>query len=66
MKYLVRIYYSGYCTYEVEAENEGAAYNIARNLPIDENEMLSTLEGWRFADDIKVIEDNENYGEVYK
>jgi hypothetical protein len=52
--------YSGYCTYEVEAENEGAAYNIARNLPIDENEMLSTLEGWRFADDIKVIEDNEN------
>ena len=60
MKYLVRIYYSGYCTYEVEAENEGAAYNIARNLPIDENEMLSTLEEWRFADDIKVIEDNEN------
>ena len=60
MKYLVRRYYSGYCTYEVEAENEDAAYDIAINLPIDENEILSTLEDWKFADDIEVIEDNED------
>ena len=60
MKYLVRIYCSGYCTYEVEAENEEAAFNIARNLPIDENEILSNLEDWQIADDIEVIEDNED------
>ena len=29
MKFLVRRFYSGYCTYEVEAENEDAAYNTA-------------------------------------
>ena len=60
MKFLVRRFYSGYCTYEVEAENEDAAYNIAINLPIDEDEVLSTLEDWRHADEVEVIGDNEN------
>ena len=60
MRYLVRIYYSGYCTYEVEAENKKFAFNTARSLPIDENEILSTLEDWRFADEIEAIEDNED------
>ena len=56
----VRRFYSGYCTYEVEAENEDAAYNVAMGLPIDEGEILSTLEDWRHADEIEVIEDDEN------
>ena len=60
MKFLVRRYYSGFCTYEVEAEDEDAAYNIARHLPIDEDEILSTLEDWRHADEVEVIEDNED------
>ncbi len=60
MKFLVRRYYSGFCTHEVEAEDEHAAYNIARNLPIDEGEILSTLEDWRYADEVEVIEDDEN------
>ena len=60
MKFLVRRYYSGFCTYEVEAEDEDAAYDIAINLPIDEGEILSTLEGWRHADEVEVIEDNED------
>ena len=60
MKFLVRRFYSGYCTYEVEAENEDAAYNTAIDLPIDEGEILSTLEDWRHADEVEVIEDNEN------
>ena len=60
MKFLVRRYYSGFCTHEVEAEDEAAAYDIARNLPIDEDEILSTLEDWRHADDVEVIEDNED------
>ena len=60
MKFLVRRYYSGFCAYEVEAKNEEAAYNIARHLPIDEGEILSTLEDWRHADEVEVIEDDEN------
>ena len=60
MKFLVRRYYSGFCTYEVEAENEDDAYDIARDLPIDEGEILSTLEDWRYADEVEVVKDNEN------
>ena len=60
MKFLVRRYYSGFCTDEVEAENEDAALNIARDLPINEAEILLTLEDWRYADEVEVIEDNEN------
>ena len=60
MKFLVRRYYSGFCTYEVEAENEDDAYNIALDLPIDEGEILSTLEDQRHADEVEVIEDDEN------
>ena len=60
MRYLVRLYYSGYCTYEIEAENEEFAFNTARSLPIDEDEILSNLEDWQLADEIEVIEDNED------
>ena len=60
MKFLVRRYYSGFCTHEVEAEDEHAAYNILIDLPIDEGEILSTLEDWRYADEVEVIEDNED------
>ena len=60
MKFLVRRYYSGFCTYEVEAENEDDAYDIARDLPIDEGEILSTLEDWRYADEVEIVKDNEN------
>ncbi len=34
MKYLIRTYYSGYCTYEIDAESEEFAFNTARSLPI--------------------------------
>ena len=60
MKFLVRRYYSGYCSYEVEAENEADAYNIAVDLPVDEGEILSTLEDWSDADEVEVIEDIED------
>lgn len=63
MKYLIRRYYPGYCTYEVEAENEELAFNTARNLPIDENEILSTLEDWQLADEIEVIAGLERQAE---
>ena len=60
MKFLVRRYYSGFCTHEVEAEDEDAAYNIAIGLPLDEGEILSTLEDWSDADEVEVIGDDED------
>jgi hypothetical protein len=53
MKFIVRRYYSGYCSYEIEAENEDEAYEKAINLPIDESEVLSTLEEWRECDQVE-------------
>ena len=42
--YEVKTYYTGYCTYEVEAENEETAIIKASTLPINKNEILSNLE----------------------
>ena len=53
MKFIVRRYYSGYCSYEIEAENKDEAYEKAISLPIDESELLSTLEEWRECDQVE-------------
>lgn len=58
MKYIVRRYFSGYCTYEVEADSEGAAWELARGLPINYQGISSTLEEWEECNEIKPIEDN--------
>jgi hypothetical protein len=58
MKYQVRRYFSGYCTYEVDAISEEEAYELSRNLPINENELLSTLEPWQECDEIEPIQDD--------
>ena len=49
-KFEVQIYYSGFCTYEVEAENEEQSIEQARHLEIKKNELLSNLENWKEAD----------------
>lgn len=54
-KFEVKIYYSGFCTYMIEAENTEEAIIIARNLPIDQNEILSNLENWKEADEANII-----------
>lgn len=46
MKFTVRKYYSGFCSYEVEAADEESAYEKVKSLPIVENEILSSLEEW--------------------
>jgi len=51
----VKIFYSGYCTYEIEAENENEAIIKSRNLPMNNNELLSNLENWKEADTAKEI-----------
>lgn len=50
-KYEVKIYYSGFCTYKVEAINENEALEKGRFLAIDNNELLSSLEHWKDADE---------------
>ncbi len=55
MKFTVRRYFSGYCTYEIEATSKDAAYKKARNMPIHADEILTTLEDWKDCDEVKPI-----------
>lgn len=56
MNYLIRKYYSGYCTYEIEAENENDAFEKTLVLPLDYEEILQTLEEWRECHEIEADE----------
>lgn len=53
MKFIVKRYYSGYCTHEIDAENSEEAYEMAKNLPFEENELLRTMEEWTECDEIE-------------
>jgi hypothetical protein len=44
------IFYSGFCTYKIEAANENEAIIKARTLPVNNNEILFNLENWEEAD----------------
>ena len=59
-KFEVKIYYSGFCTYQIEAKNEADAITKARNRQIDTIELLSNLENWKDADTVD-LKDYENY-----
>lgn len=59
-KFEVKIYYSGFCAYQLEAKNEAEAIIRARNRQIDDTELLSNLENWREADTAE-LSDYENY-----
>ena len=54
MKFIVRRYFSGYCTYEIDAPTEDAAREKAINMPIDGDEILLTLEDWKDCDEIEL------------
>ncbi len=56
MKYIVRLYYSGYCTHEVEADDEDEAFQKASQLPIDLDEVSATLEEWEDAAEVELVE----------
>ena len=51
----VKIFYSGFCTYEIEAENDSDAIIEARKLPMNNDELLSNLENWKEADTAEEI-----------
>ncbi len=49
-KFNVDVYYTGFCTYQIEAESEEEAILKAREEAIDIDEISSTLENWEEAD----------------
>jgi len=56
--YRTTIYYTGFCTYEIEAQDEAEAILKARILPVNQNEIITNLENWEEADtatEIKII-----------
>ena len=52
MRYIVRMYYSGYISKVVDAESEEDAILKARKEPVDMDEILPTLERWESADEV--------------
>ena len=46
----VKIYFSGFCTFEVSATDQVDAILRARKLPINNNELITNLENWEEAD----------------
>ncbi len=52
MRFTVRRFFSGFCTYEVYAEDEISAYEKTKRLPIDKNEISNSLEEWKICDEI--------------
>lgn len=58
-KYEVNIYFSGFCTHEIEANSSGKAIEKARQLPINKNKILSNLENWFEADEAVEVHKNE-------
>jgi hypothetical protein len=59
-KYEVKIYYSGFCTYEIEAEDESDAITKARTRQVDSGEIVSNLENWEEADSAELVNYENN------
>jgi hypothetical protein len=57
MKFIVRKYYSGFCSYEVDAADEESAYEKTKSSPVNENEILSSLEAWKDCDEVTPCND---------
>jgi len=58
MKFEITKYYSTFCTFQINATNEKEAYQLVNKLSIDENQILSNLEDWCDADEIRKISDS--------
>lgn len=54
MRFVVRRYYSGFCTYEIESDREDQAYAIAQGMPKNNGEILETLESWEECDQVEL------------
>ena len=58
MKFKVIRYFSTFCTYEIEAKDDDEAYQKSKELPADENEIMSHLEDMNDIDEIEISENN--------
>ena len=58
MKFLIRKYYSGYCSYEIEANDEAQACDMVKEMPPNYDEVLETLEDWEECNEIELIPNN--------
>ncbi len=45
----VQVYYSGYCSFVVEADSENDAIILARENPVNKDELFTNLENWKEA-----------------
>jgi hypothetical protein len=54
-KYEVHIYYSGFCSYTIEAKDESDAVEKGRQMNINVNDLLTNLENWEDADTAEEI-----------
>ena len=59
-KFEIKIYYTGFCTYEIEAQNEAEAILKARKRPINRKEIITNLENWEEADTVKEINNEKS------
>jgi hypothetical protein len=57
MNLVIKKYYSGYCTYEVEAESKEKAYEMVQQMPTNYDEILQTLEEWEECNEIESADD---------
>jgi len=55
-KFEVKIYFSSFCSYEIEAENKADSIIHARKISVNKNEILTNLENWKEADTSTEIE----------
>ncbi len=59
-KFEIKIYYTGFCTYEIEAQDEAEAILKARKLPVNQNEIITNLENWEEADTATEIDNGKS------
>jgi len=57
MKFIVRKYFTSFCSYEIDAADEESAYDKTKGLPIDSIEILNSLEAWKDCDEVIPIHD---------
>lgn len=50
-EFAVKLYYSSFCEYQIEAKDIEEAILRARELPIDEEQIIQNLEVWSNADE---------------
>ena len=59
-KFIVKIYFTTYCSFEIEANNEEEAILKARRIKVNNDELIMNLENWEEADESFEIENTEN------